>query len=160
MTDSEHWNLGQSALLRDLRAVALHEYAHLHVAQHFGIWGWVCIRPSSRPGTGPFAGQFTAETIDDAHAQRIIGLAGACAERLDCDPGMTPAVGSLRLSPTDAAMAGEFDMTDVEECLAILRASWPAIVRDAHGAIELELRDAQRATALSRPLAAVSIAAR
>lgn len=144
---------------RELRCVALHEYAHLHVALHFGIWGWVSLRATAG---NAFAGQFTAEPSDDADAKRIVGLAGACAEQLDCDPAITPArvMEAIRLSPADAAIAGTFDAVHVAACLAILRSEWPAIVRDAHGAIELETREAERATAPSRPPATVSSAAR
>lgn len=139
MTDDTEWPWR-------LRCVAIHEYAHLHAARHFDLWGWVSIRAGHDQR---FAGQFTAEPSDDAHAKRIVGLAGACAEQLDHEYGSTPGrvAEAIRLSPADAAMAGAFDVTHVEECLAILRAAWPAIVRDAHGAVELEVREAERASA-------------
>src|SRR5262245_22054885 len=104
----------------NLRSVALHEYAHLHVAQHFGVWGWINIR---RGEANAFAGEFTAEPIDDAHARRIIGLAGSCAELLDRDPGTRFGLDDLRLSRSDALMAGAFDATHIAECVAILRAA-------------------------------------
>jgi hypothetical protein len=136
--------------MRDLRAVAVHEYAHLHVARHFGIWGWVSLRQS--PDTGRFTGHFNAEASDDAHAKRITGLAGACAEALAQDALATGAslLPGLELSHADAAITGAFDAAHVDECLAILRAAWPAIVRDAHGAIELETREAERARPAGR----------
>lgn len=139
----------------ELRSVAMHEYAHLHVARHFAVWGWVHIRarPEADGLERPFfSGQFTAEALDDPHARQVIGLAGVCAEALDHDSGITPlrmsrliAEGRAALSPADRAMAAAFETAHVAESLAILRSSWPAIVMDAHGAIELEIREADRA---------------
>jgi hypothetical protein len=133
-----------------LRVVAIHEYAHLHVAKHFGIWGWVHIRPNPRANGLRYAGQFTAEPSEDAYPKQIIGLAGVCAEEMDRDAQITPALMLERLrghclSPTDREMAGDFDVAHVEQCVAILRSTWPDLIRDAHGAIELERREAQRA---------------
>lgn len=118
------------------------------------MWGWIHIVPCA-DGDGLerkfFRGQFNAESSDDVHAMRMIGLAGTCAERIDTDEHASAAHildlirdEVIHLSETDAAMAGEFDDSHLEECLSILRSQWSSIVGDTLRQIELETRTAER----------------
>jgi hypothetical protein len=72
----------------------------------------------------------------------MVGLAGACAEELVHSPTINgkdmmerlspddPDYRDIALSETDAKFAGQFDESDLDRCLEILRLCWTAILSD------------------------------
>lgn len=142
----------------DLRAVCVHEYAHLVVARCFGAWGFVTVaRVVGRDGDAAgWHGRFQlfGELTDEEW--RSVALAGTIAERIDaraaCDSGSL--LESLRrpgaLSDSDARLAHGFDTGDVERCLRLVSMSWQ----------EIETQAAERAESVEANHAALLRAAR
>jgi hypothetical protein len=125
------------AAMRDLRRACIHEYAHWAVARHFGAAGFVTI-VASRTGPPSWGGRFQmyGELADGEW--RIVALAGTVAECVEEDPGVDALaiIASLRQDPSmlsaiDAQLAQGFGDDDVLRCLAIVKAAWHEIAREA-----------------------------
>jgi hypothetical protein len=143
---------------RSLYRVAIHEYAHFHVAREFGIAGRVHVAPRDEGDAlcvELFAGHFVPNyPLIACHATQMIALAGKCADRLR-EAGESASArqiyvdlctGEATLSGGDKALAGEFYEHHVSEALAIVRLHWSAIVRDANThAAEVKRRDSEAA---------------
>ena len=126
-----------------LYRVAIHEYAHFHVAREFGIAGRVYLAPRDEGDAiyvELFAGRFVPNcSLIDCHATQIIALAGKCGDRILEFKDLASArqiyadlySGEMKLSDGDEALAGEYYEHHVSEALAIVRLHWPVIVRDA-----------------------------
>lgn len=129
---------------RSLRRVAIHEYAHCHVARAFGIAGRVQI--AARTGHASdstrehFSGAFVPVLpMIACHAAQVIALAGICADaRLAQATAPTAAsvcaglaLGESTLSEGDAIHAGAYGETHIAEALLLVGEAWHAIERDA-----------------------------
>lgn len=123
--------------LRDLREVIAHEYAHLYVAQHYGVLAAVQIEPNVRraddelhfAGRCRFYGAFPTR-----RSERLTSLAGATAVALLTDPDIHEQdicdcldLGDFGFSDTDRAGAGNFSMHDLRGTIALVRKYWPQI---------------------------------
>lgn len=135
---------------RDLHRACLHEFAHLHVARHFGVWGRVVIERNPDGGIYEthWAGRFEIyNAAPSRRAEVVIGLAGACAEWLDFEWHVTPAMvldaideGTEQLSPTDAAKVGAVTLPKVRASMDLVRRLWPGIKADAELHVATEVR--------------------
>jgi hypothetical protein len=125
---------------RDLRRACIHEYAHLAIARRFGACGFVTIVPivPRTPDEERFAGRFQmlGELADDEW--RIVALAGTVGECLDGDPCADALEiarrlddGTLALPDVDAQLARGYTAEDVVRCVALVRAEWSTIRREA-----------------------------
>jgi hypothetical protein len=119
--------------LYDLWIVLVHEYGHFVVAEHFGLLAWVHVNPrvDAAPNERHYAGQCGWSAIDQqptSEQKQTIALAGVVAEYIDAAGGtdvfpsdMFDSIGhELVLSASDAALAGEFDVDDVERTYELL----------------------------------------
>jgi hypothetical protein len=129
---------------QDLRAACIHESAHMIVARHLGVGGFIHIGRNQGGGaTGEqfvggrlmhYGGQF--HPIDgqpDEQQSRLIGLAGSVAQFYDRDRDVPKEdiVGRLELSVTDEDMAAGFDEGDIERCLLLVQQLWGDIEAEA-----------------------------
>jgi len=125
---------------RDLLLACIHEYAHMIVARHLGIHGFVKI---ARNGSGGelerhFGGTFTRFADGNTHQKRMIGLAGTVAEHVYCDPAIEAfqiadflECGADELSISDADISGDYTAADIEECLVLVKLLWATILEGA-----------------------------
>lgn len=129
---------------RSLHRVAVHEYAHYHVARTFGIAGHVEIVPragvAQADAREAFSGCFVAVMpLIACYAAQVIALAGVGADVRLAGTALPSAAalcaqiacGERTLSATDARQAGAFGETHVAEALARVAAAWDDILRDA-----------------------------
>jgi len=122
------------AVLHDLHRTCIHEYAHFLVAQRFGICAWISIWRN--PGGGEverfYVGRTSFGTKIPKCGRPLIGLAGNIAELLvenrELDPDLAfEVLGWGDLSATDAELAGDFTIADVNKCISLLRRLWTAL---------------------------------
>jgi hypothetical protein len=135
---------------RDLRHTCYHEFAHFHVARHFGVFGFVEIEHNADGGIYEkfWSGKcFMLRPPPTPHAAQMIGIAGAVAEWLLEWPLITheqlwqefyldPDI----LGETDAALVGEVTPMKVQAALHLVRRLWPDIKADAELHIASEER--------------------
>lgn len=130
---------------QDLTRACYHEAAHCAVAFHFGVHGHWRVWPTTNEAsinlqiTNSFEGRFYPfNSPADEHVSRMIGLAGVIAELLledelvegwEIDEYLS--FGTLELSETDAAAAGDFNESDLSACLNIVKSLWPTIKQEA-----------------------------
>jgi hypothetical protein len=130
----------------DLRKVCIHECAHKAVAWHFGAPSQVTIsfNPNGSIEDKFFAGQTQVHASLSESETRVMCLAGTVAEQVDLDRNVEALdlwdwIGSaIDLSDTDAAGAGDWDLADLEKCVALVKRLWPEIELAASRQIEIE----------------------
>ena len=125
----------------DLMHACIHEYAHQHVARHFGILGFVNIENNDDGGLyeSHWVGQFCMFTPPPhPHAAAMMGLAGNVAEHVLEHRFITPEdlfqefdLDPDSLSETDAKYVGEVTPSKVASALWLVRKYWGDIVADA-----------------------------
>jgi hypothetical protein len=122
--------------LEDLRRTCVHEYGHMHVARHHGVYAHVRIEPNPDGGDDQYhyGGDCHILTEFPSQQARIdIALAGGIAELIasdEYDPDLIISETAGMLSPIDRIHAGAFDWDDVERCHTLLQQLWPAVLVD------------------------------
>ena len=116
-----------------LHLACMHEAGHGTIAEiATGAPSTITIERCSRDGAIWFNGRCAHATSSDAHSNRMIALAGSCAEamadghRYDSGDVLLRAI-TQRISQADAEQAGDFDRTDIDACLRMVLANWPQI---------------------------------
>lgn len=125
----------------ELRAAAIHEAAHAVIARHFGYEASAQV--FATPDPGPDDKSWTGRTMfyqetAGRRDSRLIALAGTVAEQIDDDPDLEALdiadwleAGVIELSATDARMAGDHAVEDMEEAVMLVRHLWEEIEAEA-----------------------------
>jgi hypothetical protein len=137
----------------------MHEYAHLHVARHFGVHGHVTIEANPDGGLyeSHYVGQLHVFTlVPTAHGRAMVGLAGFVAEWLCENPVITAEdlfaeldLDPESLSESDRRYAPNVTPRTVGAALWLVRKLWPDIVADAelHASAEARIAGLQEVEA-------------
>lgn len=132
----------------DLRRACFHEAAHAAVAAHFGARAEFVIRRVTDAGEWDrtWSGSCVTIGVLTPDQRKLVGLAGEVATQLladeqdgndfdAADVACTMAEyiedRTIELSDSDRALAGDFNETDLEACVKLVRALWQTIAADS-----------------------------
>jgi hypothetical protein len=121
-----------------LRRLCIHEAGHAHVSRQYGLNAECVVFRRAEEREEVWEGRTDCYGECSRSVDRLIGLAGVVATSLDEGPmthysEIAEALewGDLVLSAQDAELAAGYRECDIEDCITLISAYMPSIIREA-----------------------------